>query len=74
MGDHADRPALRLERLECVDRHVQALGVERAETLVDEERRRVTCKTTCSVGDTVVIDGEALMMVDRRNSATRNAA
>jgi 3-hydroxybutyryl-CoA dehydratase len=30
------------------------------------EKARVTLKTTCSVGDTVVIDGEALVMVPTR--------
>jgi len=30
------------------------------------ERRRVVLTTVCSVGDTVVIDGEAIMLVSRR--------
>jgi len=30
------------------------------------EKRRVTVKTVCAVGDTVVIDGEALLMVPSR--------
>ena len=30
------------------------------------ERRRVILETVCSVGDTVVIEGEATMMVARR--------
>jgi len=29
---------------------------------IDSERRRVTLKTVCRVGETVVIDGEALVM------------
>ena len=33
---------------------------------VDEARKRVVLDTTCIVGDTVVIDGEALLMVSRR--------
>lgn len=33
---------------------------------IDAERRRVTLETVCTVGETVVIDGEALLMVSRR--------
>lgn len=33
---------------------------------VDETKQRVVVDTICSVGDTVVIDGEALLMVSRR--------
>lgn len=33
---------------------------------IDTEKRRVTLETVCSVGDTVVIEGEALAMVARR--------
>jgi 3-hydroxybutyryl-CoA dehydratase len=33
---------------------------------VDEQSKRVVLETVCSVGDTVVIDGEALLMVSRR--------
>ncbi|MEQ8653687.1 MAG: MaoC family dehydratase [Kiloniellales bacterium] len=32
-------------------------------TAVDKERRRVTFATSCKVGDTVVVDGEAQLMV-----------
>ncbi len=28
-----------------------------------EEKRRLKCKTTCTVGDTIVIDGEAMVWV-----------
>jgi 3-hydroxybutyryl-CoA dehydratase len=35
-------------------------------TAVDLERGRVTVHTVCSVGDTVVIDGEAELLVMRR--------
>lgn len=28
---------------------------------LDPEKRRITCKTQCKVGDTVVVDGEAMM-------------
>jgi 3-hydroxybutyryl-CoA dehydratase len=31
------------------------------------EKKRVTLKTVCTVGDTVVIDGEAIVMVPSRN-------
>ena len=33
---------------------------------VDEQSKRVSLETTCSVGDKVVIDGEAMLMVSRR--------
>lgn len=33
---------------------------------IDTEKRRVTLETVCSVGDTVVIEGEALAMVASR--------
>jgi len=33
---------------------------------VDQQSKRVTLTTVCSVGETVVIDGEALLMVSRR--------
>lgn len=33
---------------------------------IDREKRRVTLETVCSVGDTVVIEGEALAMVASR--------
>lgn len=33
---------------------------------VDPQTKRVSLETTCSVGDKVVIDGEALLMVSRR--------
>jgi len=35
-------------------------------TKVDEERGRVAVETVCSVGDTVVIDGDAELVVPRR--------
>src|ERR671932_805667 len=35
-------------------------------TEIIPEKRRVAIKTVCSVGDTVVIDGEALLMVTTR--------
>ena len=33
---------------------------------VNRDKKRVVCDTVCSVGDTVVIDGEALLLVSRR--------
>lgn len=33
---------------------------------VDQEKRRIRLETVCSVGETVVIDGEAMLMVERR--------
>ncbi|RIK94376.1 MAG: (R)-hydratase [Proteobacteria bacterium] len=33
---------------------------------LDRDKRRVTLETVCKVGDTVVIDGEAVVMADRR--------
>ena len=38
------------------------------------ERRRVVLTTVCSVGETVVIDGEATMMVANRPESTEDAA
>ena len=38
-------------------------------TAIDEKRRRVTLKTQCLNGDKVVIDGEALVLVPRRDLA-----
>ncbi|MDA5193939.1 MaoC family dehydratase [Govanella unica] len=35
-------------------------------TAIDEIKRRVTLATSCVVGDQVVIDGEAMVMVERR--------
>lgn len=35
-------------------------------TELDEKKRRVTLQTVCSVGDRVVVEGEALMMVSRK--------
>lgn len=35
-------------------------------TDINAERRRVTLKTVCAVGETVVIDGEATLLVPRR--------
>jgi 3-hydroxybutyryl-CoA dehydratase len=37
--------------------------------IVDEKRRRVTLKTQCLNGDKVVIDGEAVVLVPRRDAA-----
>ena len=37
-------------------------------TAVDQDRGRVTLETQCHVGDTLVLDGEALMKVPRRPS------
>ena len=36
---------------------------------IDERRRRVTLKTQCLNGDKVVIDGEAVILVPRRDAA-----
>ena len=36
---------------------------------IDEKRRRVTLKTQCLNGDKVVIDGEATILVPRRDAA-----
>jgi 3-hydroxybutyryl-CoA dehydratase len=41
-------------------------------TAVDLERGRVTVHTDCSVGDTVVIDGEAELLVLRRVPLDKN--
>lgn len=38
-------------------------------TGVDKDRRRITMWTECKVGDTVVIDGEAVAMVPKRAQA-----
>jgi 3-hydroxybutyryl-CoA dehydratase len=38
-------------------------------TEVDQEKKRVKIATTCTVGDTVVVDGEATLMVSRREAA-----
>jgi len=38
-------------------------------TAIDDKRRRVTLKTQCLKGDTVVIDGEAVVLVPRRDAA-----
>ena len=35
---------------------------------IQAERRRVVLTTVCTVGDTVVLDGEATMMVNRREA------
>ncbi len=43
--------------------------VARAEiTVIDSDRARITLKTTCSVAGKVVADGEAEIMVPRRNA------
>ena len=38
-------------------------------TSIDDKRRRVTLKTQCLSGDKVVIDGEATVLVPRRDAA-----
>ena len=38
-------------------------------TAIDEKRRRVTLKTQCVNGEKVVIDGEAVVLVPRRDVA-----
>jgi 3-hydroxybutyryl-CoA dehydratase len=38
-------------------------------TSIDERRRRVTLKTQCLNGEKVVIDGEAVVLVPRRDAA-----
>ena len=38
-------------------------------TAIDTTRRRVTLKTQCLNGDKVVIDGEAVVLVPRRDAA-----
>jgi 3-hydroxybutyryl-CoA dehydratase len=38
-------------------------------TAIDERRRRVTLKTQCLNGEKVVIDGEAVVLVPRRDAA-----
>jgi 3-hydroxybutyryl-CoA dehydratase len=35
-------------------------------TELNVEKKRVTLKTVCTIGDTVVIDGEAVAMVPSR--------
>ena len=40
---------------------------------IDQEKKRVTRETLCSVGDTVVIEGEAIAMVSRRVAAAQAA-
>ena len=40
---------------------------------IDQEKKRVTLETLCSVGDTVVIEGEAIAMVSRRVAASQAA-
>ena len=44
--------------------------VEATATVTDiiTQKRRVALKTTCAVGDTLVIDGDALMMVPSRTA------
>jgi 3-hydroxybutyryl-CoA dehydratase len=37
--------------------------------VIDDKRRRVTLKTQCLNGDKVVIDGEAVVLVPRRQAA-----
>ncbi|MHA1566368.1 MAG: MaoC family dehydratase [Alphaproteobacteria bacterium] len=36
---------------------------------IDNKRRRVSLQTKCSVGETVVLEGEAMLMVARRDTA-----
>jgi 3-hydroxybutyryl-CoA dehydratase len=38
-------------------------------TAIDAQRRRVTLKTQCLNGEKVVIDGEATVLVPRRDAA-----
>jgi len=38
-------------------------------TAIDDKRRRVTLQTQCLNGDKVVIDGEAIVLVPRRQAA-----
>lgn len=38
-------------------------------TAIDEQRRRVTLRTQCLNGEKVVIDGEAVVLVPRRDAA-----
>jgi 3-hydroxybutyryl-CoA dehydratase len=38
-------------------------------TAIDEQRRRVTLKTQCLNGEKIVIDGEAVVLVPRRDAA-----
>ena len=38
-------------------------------TAIDQQRRRVTLKTQCLNGEKVVIDGEAIVLVPRRDAA-----
>lgn len=38
-------------------------------TAIDDKRRRVTLKTQCLNGDKVVIDGEAIVLVPRRQAS-----
>jgi 3-hydroxybutyryl-CoA dehydratase len=38
-------------------------------TAIDEKRRRITLKTQCLNGSKIVIDGEAVVMVPRREAA-----
>ena len=38
-------------------------------TAIDDKRRRVTLKTQCLNGEKVVIDGEAIVLVPRRDAA-----
>jgi 3-hydroxybutyryl-CoA dehydratase len=40
---------------------------------VDQDRGRITVSTVCHVGDTQVIDGEAVLMVPRRASLAQAA-
>lgn len=35
-------------------------------TEINQDKKRITASTVCSVGETVVIDGEAVLMVSRR--------
>ena len=44
---------------------VKAVGTV---TEIDERRRRATIETICSVGDTVVVKGEALVMVPSKSA------
>jgi 3-hydroxybutyryl-CoA dehydratase len=42
-------------------------------TAIDQEKRRVTLNTSCSIADKVVLEGEAVVMVDRKAAAAAAA-
>ena len=76
----ADTGPFRLTLLPAKVRLLEQFGVQAvlaqrfdpafaAITAIDEKRRRVTLKTQCLNGDKVVIDGEATVLVPRRDAA-----